>query len=82
MSKTWKVPPSDLFFVHSDELTTYSFNHAVLTFGLALEAAMENAASGAKTDTEATRKRQRVMDSWLTPKNKGPRAFKDPSRKG
>jgi broad specificity phosphatase PhoE len=55
-----------------DELAAYCFDRAVLTFGLAVEHAVESVEGKTTKDTE--RKRQRELDRWLGT----PQKFRDP----
>lgn len=69
--------PSDIYFIN-DELAAWSFDRAVVTFGLAVEAAIDKATSKAKTMEESRRKAQRELEKWLREPGEGPK-YRDPA---
>lgn len=83
MWEAWKLAqayhsrPSEIYAI-KDEVTAWSFDRAVYLFGSQLEAELKIAAKGAKSDTQANGRRQRVLSKWLG----GKQAFKDPVASG
>lgn len=59
-------------------MAAYSFDRAVYIFGSNLDAELKNAAKGAKSDTQANGRRQRVLAKWLGQKAQ----YKDPVAAG
>lgn len=62
LSKSLRTRPSDVYGIRG-EFRRYCFDKAVVTFGTALEAALEEVE--AKTDKARALKRARVLDRWL-----------------
>lgn len=77
LAKTLGNRPSEIYFI-TDELAAWSFDRAVTTFGLAVEAAIEKATLKCKTTDEANRKAKRELDKWLREPDEGPK-FRDPA---
>jgi len=77
LAKAYGTTPSDLYGI-TDEVTAWCFNRAVYLFGGELEAELKNAAKGAKSDTQANGRRQRVLAKYLG----GKQQFKDPVAAG
>lgn len=75
LAKTWKTRPSEIYGIHG-EYRAYCFDNAIMTFGLALENAL-NACDG-KTAKEIEFKRNNVFARWLDL----PRKFRDPLKDG
>lgn len=69
-----KIRPSDLYFIH-DEWLAFIFDRAVITFGAALRAELENVEGKKKEQVEY--KRQQLLDKWLG----NPRKFADPANR-
>lgn len=65
----------------SDPLTAFYFDRAVATFGREVEAAMDEAAEGAKTSKDAKRRKQLALSRFMkTPDGKhAPGTFRDPA---
>ena len=57
-----RIRPSDLYAIHGD-FRRYCFDKAVVTFGTALEAALEEVTG--KNEKSRESKRARVLDRWL-----------------
>jgi len=72
----WKVRPSSIYELKG--LEAYYFDRAVTTFGLAVEAAMDEAAKGAKSTEKAERARQDELNRWLGVEREETR-FADPA---
>lgn len=62
MSKTWRVRPSEIYAI-TGEFRAYCFDNAVMTFGLALEDALDRVE--AKTAKQVESKRKQVLMRWL-----------------
>lgn len=77
MAKTWKTKPSEILRIQ-DELHAYFLDRAVTTFGMAVEAELDEASANAKDSKKATQARKRIMDKWLdiTPSYRDPMAGK------
>jgi len=60
-----RVRPSDLYKLE-DEVTQWSFDRAVQTFGNALESKLQLVSRAAKKQKEAERKVERELDKWLS----------------
>lgn len=65
MAKQLGIRPSELYGI-DDEVTAWSFDRAVLTFGNALESKLQIVARSAKKQKEAERRVQRELDKWLS----------------
>jgi len=80
MAKTWTTRPSELFAI-ADPLTAFYFDRAVTLFGKEVEAAMDEAAEGAKTGKDAQRRRQLALTKYMKTSDGQhvPGTFKDPS---
>lgn len=79
LAKQLKTRPSELYGVE-DELTAWSFDRAVQTFGQALEAAIRTATKKTKNQAAADRKAQQTLDKWLSSADTKavPGRFRDP----
>lgn len=85
MSNQWRIPPSDLYHI-IDPLAAYYFNRAVLYFGQAYEEDINDATSGAKSESAAKRSAEVVRQRWMndvegpneTPQSKEQK-FRDPA---
>ena len=62
LAKTMRVRPSDVYAINGD-FRRYCFDNAVVTFGTALEAALDEVTG--KTEKSRESKRARVLDRWL-----------------
>lgn len=61
------VRPSQLYKLdEEDEVTCWSFDRAVQTFGNALESKLQKVARDSKKQAEADRKVTRELDKWLS----------------
>ena len=85
MSKQWQKRPSEIYDV-TNPLDAYWFDRAVMYFGTAFEADIEDATADAKTNAQAERAAQVVRDRWLrdeddTPQEstQAPKSFRDPA---
>jgi hypothetical protein len=67
-----RVRPSEYFFIH-DELAAWSFDRAVVRFGMAVEADLESIED--KNPKKQAQKRQARLDKWLGAERK----FRDPA---
>ena len=77
LAKAYSTRPSSLYAI-KDEVTAWSFDRAVYLFGSEVDAELKNAAKGAKSDTQANGRRQRVLAKYLG----GKQQFKDPVASG
>lgn len=80
MAKQLGTRPSDLYGIE-EEVTAWSFDRAVLTFGNALESKLQIVARSSKRQKEAERKVERELQKWLSSaddKTKTKRRFADP----
>lgn len=79
LGKTLKTRPSVLYALE-DELTAWSFDRAVQTFGLALERAIQEATEKTKNKSSGKRKAQQTLDKWLSSADTKavPGRFRDP----
>lgn len=80
LARTWSTRPSEMMNI-SDPLTAFYFDRAVTTFGKEVEAAMDEAAEGAKSGKDARRRRQLALTKFMR-NSDGTHAagtFKDPS---
>lgn len=59
-----KVRPSELYGIH-DELAAYCFDRAVVAFGSSVEADIKEEAEDAKDKSQAKRKAQMRLNTWL-----------------
>lgn len=81
MSKEFRTPPASLYFIR-DEVTAWMFNRAVWAFGTQLDAALAGAEVGAKNAGQVKRKRQNIMNKWMTMPGEEVRGrFADPAAK-
>ena len=64
VSKTWGTRPSVMCGI-TDEVAAYCFDRAVTSFGLSLEADIEEGTHKAKNRTEAKKKAMLILDRWL-----------------
>jgi len=60
-----RIRPSSLYGI-DEELTAWSFDRAVQTFGNALESKLQLTARSAKKQKEAERRVDRELSKWLT----------------
>lgn len=80
MAKQLGIRPSELYEI-DEEVTAWSFDRAVLTFGNALESKLQILARSAKKQKEAERKVDRELTKWLSSAddpNTKVRRFADP----
>ena len=77
LAKAYTTRPSNIYAI-KDEVAAYSFDRAVYLFGSQMDAELKNAVKGAKTDSQANGRRQRVLSKWLG----GEQRFKDPVAAG
>lgn len=61
--------PSEVYRLN-DEFVAYAFDSAVARWGMAFDAAMADAANGAKDAEAGERARQRVIRRWLPSERK------------
>jgi hypothetical protein len=80
LARTWKVRPSELAAI-TDPLTAFYFDRAVAAFGTEVEAAMDDAADGAKTKKDAQRRRGMALARYMKNADGTPSAgtFRDPA---
>lgn len=80
LAQTWKTRPSE-FLAIADPLTAFYFDRAVTTFGKEVEAAMDEAAEGAKTGKDAKRRRQLALTKFMKTSDGShvPGTFRDPA---
>lgn len=80
LAKTWKTRPSELTAI-SDPLTAFYFDRAVATFGTEVEAAMDQAADGAKNKKDSQRRRQMALARYMKDEHGRPTpgTFRDPA---
>lgn len=80
LSKTWSTRPSEMLDL-SDPLAAFYFDRAVMTFGKTVEAAMDEAAEGAKNSKDAKRKRQMALTKFMRNADgtHAPGTFRDPA---
>lgn len=77
MSRALRCRPSSLVSV-SNPVVAFMLDRAVTRFGEELEAAVREATDGAKTNSAAKSKAQRVMNKWLAAEGSAGR-FRDPA---
>ena len=65
MSNQWGTLPSELYSI-DDPLAAYYFNRAVMYFGSAYEADIEDAVEGARSREQGRRAAEAVKSRWLT----------------
>lgn len=65
MSKQMGLPPSAIYRI-TDELTAWSFDRAVITFGISLQNEIRKIQDKAKKKADAERKITMLMDRWLS----------------
>lgn len=65
MAKQLGIRPSELYEI-DEEVTAWSFDRAVLTFGNALESKLQIVARNSKRQKEAERKVERELQKWLS----------------
>jgi len=76
MSQSMRCRPSEVLRLE-DEFTAYAFDSAVIRWGTSFEAALREAADGAKTPEAAERRQAFVIRRWIPTERK----YADP-RKG
>jgi hypothetical protein len=64
MSKAMKVPPASVIGI-KDEFTAYALNSAVILWGSAFDAAVQEAVQGAKSQEQADGKQRQVVRRWI-----------------
>ena len=79
MGKQLRTRPSEIYGIE-DELTAWSFDRAVQTFGGALEDALRTATKKTKNQAAADRKAHAELDKWLSSADTKavPGRFRDP----
>jgi len=80
LSRTWGCRPSDLYGLGASDYVAFCFDRAIATFGLAVEADMDEAAEGTDNAAQAKSARQRALNNWLTLEGDEPMpgTFRDP----
>ena len=78
MARSMRCRPSEVYGLESGSFEAYAFDSAVVRWGTALEAALSDAANGAKDSQAAEAARQRVLRRWLPSE----RRYADPSKQG
>lgn len=68
--------PSEVFGLEPGSFEAYAFDSAVVRWGNAFEAALQDAVHGAKNEQAAEAARQRVLRRWLPSQ----RRYADPSQ--
>jgi len=85
MAKQLRSRPSEIYAIE-DELTAWSFDRAVQTFGSALENRLHQVTEKTKNQQSGQRKAQMELDKWLASADTKatPGRFRDPmaTRKG
>jgi hypothetical protein len=59
-----RVPPAEVIGI-KDGLTAYAVNSAVILWGSAFDAAVEEAVQGAKSREQAESKQRQVVRRWI-----------------
>lgn len=79
LAKQLKSRPSEIYGI-DDELTAWSFDRAVQTFGGALENRLREVTKKTKTQAAADRKAHAELDKWLSSADTKavPGRFRDP----
>jgi len=79
ISKQMRTRPSELYAIE-DELTAWSFDRAVQTFGSALENKLHQVSEKAKNSKAGQQKAQMELDKWLASADTKavPGRFRDP----
>lgn len=79
MGKQLRTRPSEIYGIE-DELTAWSFDRAVQTFGQALENQLQKVSEKSKNKTSGQRKAQQELDKWLSSADIAPAKgrFRDP----
>lgn len=78
LSNQWKKTPSSLYGIQ-DPLAAHNFDKAVMYFGTAVEADINQATEKAKDSKRANSKAQAVLEKWLSEGDTG--RFRDPISK-
>ena len=65
LAKQLTTRPSDMYGI-DDELTAWSFDRAVQTFGSSLESRLHEVAEKAKTRAAVKRKTEQELNKWLS----------------
>jgi hypothetical protein len=76
MSRALHCRPSEVYRM-SDDFVAYAFDSAVTRWGMAFEAALSDAANGAKTPEAAEKARQRTIRRWIPSERK----YADPTKR-
>jgi hypothetical protein len=76
MSRALHCRPSEVYGM-DDAFVAYSFDSAVTRWGMAFEAALQDASEGAKTPQAMESARQRVVRRWIPSE----RRYADPSQR-
>ena len=79
LGKQLKTRPSEIYGIE-DELTAWSFDRAVQTFGSALENRLHEVTKKARNQAAASRKANQELDKWLASADTKavPGRFRDP----
>jgi TPP-dependent 2-oxoacid decarboxylase len=80
MGKQLRTRPSEIYGIY-DEVAAWSFDHAVQTFGNALESRLHSVTENEKNKSSADRRAQQEMQKWLNSDNPDvvtPGRFRDP----
>lgn len=59
-----RVPPSEVIRI-KDEFVAYAFNSAVILWGTAFDAAVQDAVHEAKSQEQAEAKQRQVVRRWI-----------------
>lgn len=78
MSKTLQTRPSQIYFIH-DEVTAWCFDRAVMAFGTAVDADVDEAIHKSKNTNAAKANAQRTLRKWLSKKGDTRGMFRDPA---
>ncbi len=76
MSRAMRCRPSEVYGIEAGSFEAYAFDSAVVRWGLAFEAALSDATSGASNQAAAEAARQRVLRRWLPSE----RRYADPGK--
>lgn len=77
MSKSLKVPPSEVYGIEAGSLEAYAMNAAVVRWGTAYDAAVAYATQDAKDNNAARAAADRVTRRWI-PET---RRYADPAKR-
>ena len=76
LSQKLQKKPSEIYFI-SDELTAYSFDKAVVSFGIEVEADLDEHTKNEKKTEAIERKREQRFSLWMNEKQ----MFRDPANR-